>query len=233
MVITNAIAVSGAMLIQSIWEQLDDFFGPILQLIFGPIIEALQDVAFRRTLLSTIIWSVIIVGGLLFVVYEGPVLINMILESTKTTLPRTTVQRSTTRTRPQTDTSRLHKISADKSKKEGEERESRVQASGVRVTAKMKKTREIVHLYVTVHNGSDTQIDMVVADINLPAGIDTAIGSFRMQRYGSISPGQSETRDFLLNVRGGDPNEIGGYVEFLGASYEVSKIPLPAIEVVS
>ncbi|MGY5873742.1 MAG: hypothetical protein RTV72_15955, partial [Candidatus Thorarchaeota archaeon] len=70
--------------------------------------------------------------------------------------------------------------------------------------------------------------DMVVVDLELPTGIDADVGSFRMQRLGSINAGEMKTAKFLLRPMGGNPLDIGGYVEFLGASYEISKIPLPA-----
>jgi hypothetical protein len=217
-------------MLQTIWDQFDEIFGPILHPIFDPILSALQNIAVREMLLSTLIWLFLVIGGLVFVVYEGPVLMKVILGSTPS-LPKTTTPRSSSRVGQQTGTAKLHSESAEKSKREGEKRDSQIQASGVRVTAKLKKIRETLQLKVTVHNGSDSQIDMVVVDLEIPAGIDPAIGSFRMQRLGSIPAGQSETKDFLLNPRGGDITKIGGYVEFLGASYEVSKIPLPAIEV--
>jgi len=217
-------------MLQTIWDQLDEIFGPILHPIFDPILAALQDTALRAMLLSSVIWSCLAIGGLVFIVYEGPVLMKLILGS-KPTLPKTTAPRSATRVRQQTDTSRRHRESAERSKQEGQERDSRIQARGVRVTTKLKKVHETVLLTVTVHNGSDSQIDMVVVDLELPAGIDPAIGSFRMQRLGSIPAGQSESKEFILNPRGGDLTKLGGYVEFLGASYEVSKLPLPAIEV--
>ena len=219
------------MMLQSIWDQLDEIFGPILHPILDPIFAALQDTALRAMLLSAIIWSFLVIGGLVFLVYEGHVLVSVVTGSAHTPLPATASPKSTSRTRQQSDSAKLRKTSAEKSKLEGQARESKVQASGVRVSAKMKKSRESILLTVTVHNGSDSKIDMVVVDIDLPAGIDAAIGSFRMQRLGSILAGQSESKEFLLDLRGGDPSQIGGYVEFLGASYEVSKIPLPAIEV--
>jgi hypothetical protein len=156
-----------------------------------------------------------------------------LITGSKVALPRAGAPKTDTRaTQSQTDTSKLHRISAERSKQELKERESRIQASGVKVSAKTKKTRDTIELKVTVYNGSDSQIDMVVVDIDLPAGIDPAIGSFRMQRLGSIPAGKSETKVFYLNQRGGDISQISGYVEFLGASYEVSKTPLPPIEVV-
>ncbi len=218
-------------MLQSIWDQLDEIFGPILHPIFDPIFAALQDAALRSMLLSAVIWSFLVIGGLVFLVYEGRVFVGFITGSANAPLPATVSSKGTSRTRQQSDSARLRKTSAEKSKQEGQERESKVKASGVRVSAKMKKSQESILLTVTVHNGSDSKIDMVVVDVDLPAGIDAAIGSFRMQRLGSILAGQSQSKEFLLNVRGGDPSQIGGYVEFLGASYEVSKIPLPAIEV--
>lgn len=219
------------MMLQSIWDQLDEIFGPILHPIFDPVFAALQDASLRSMLLSAIIWSFLVIGGLVFLVYEGRVFVGFVTGSKIAPLPPAVSSKSTSKTRTQSESARLRKTSAEKSKQEGQERESKVQASGVRVSAKMKKSREAVLLTVTVHNGSDSKIDMVVVDIDLPAGVDAAIGSFRMQRLGSILAGQSESKEFLLNVRGGDLSQIGGYVEFLGASYEVSKIPLPAIEV--
>jgi hypothetical protein len=219
-------------MLQTIWDQLDEIFGPILHPILDPIFAALQDTTLRANLLSTIIWSCLVIGGLVFVVYEVPIFLRLITGS-KVALPKAKATRTETGTKQsQTDTSKLHRLSAERSKQELKERENRIQASGVKVTAKIKKLRETIELKVTVHNGSDSQIDMVVVDIDLPAGIDSAIGSFRMQRLGSIPAGKSETKVFLLNQRGGDISQIGGYVEFLGASYEVSKTPLPAIEVV-
>ncbi|MFW9960932.1 MAG: hypothetical protein ACFFDV_07935 [Candidatus Thorarchaeota archaeon] len=217
-------------MLQTIWDQLDEIFGPILHPIIDPIFTALQDTALRAMLLSSIIWSCLVIGGLIFIVHEGPILLNLIIGS-KPTLPRTIAPKSTTRIRQQSGTAGLHRAMAERTQKEGKERESHIQASGVRVTTKLKKMREAVSLQVTVHNGSDSKIDMVVVDLDLPTGIDPAIGSFRMQRLGSIPAGQAESKEFLLNLRGGDLSKLGGYVEFLGASYEVSKISLPVVEV--
>ncbi|MHA1849923.1 MAG: hypothetical protein ACTSW8_01530, partial [Candidatus Thorarchaeota archaeon] len=69
-----------------------------------------------------------------------------------------------------------------------------------------------------------------IVDLDLPSGIDAEAGSFRMQRLGTINAGESKSVDFILRPMGGDPAEIGGHVEFIGASYEVSKIPLPVPE---
>jgi hypothetical protein len=219
-------------MLQTIWDQLNEIFGPILHPILDPIFAALQNTTVRANLLSTIIWSCLVIGGLVFVVNEAPMFLQLVTGS-KAALPRAGTPKTETKaSQSQIDTSKLHRISAERSRLELKERENRIQASGVKVTAKTKKLRDTIELKVTVHNGSDSQIDMVVVDIDLPAGIDPAIGSFRMQRLGSIPAGKSETQVFHLNQRGGDISQISGYVEFLGALYEVSKTPLPPIEVV-
>ena len=100
------------------------------------------------------------------------------------------------------------------------------------MTSAIKKHFDKMVLRVTITNGSDSKIDMVVVDLELPQGIETDIGSFRMQRVGSIESGESVTTEFALKSMGGDPTTIRGQVEFLGASYEVSKVPIskPTLE---
>ena len=107
-----------------------------------------------------------------------------------------------------------------------------VEASGVKVQSKITRQQEELLLTVLVNNGSGHQIDMVVVDIDLPADIHSQIGSFRMQRLGTVAPGETEVVEFRLQDKGGNVEEISGHVEFLGASYEVSKITLPPPEIV-
>jgi hypothetical protein len=132
------------------------------------------------------------------------------------------------RTAAEESTASRHKISRDKAQKEREKREKAVRETGVRVAAKIVRERELLRLTVDIKNGSTSHIDMVVVDLDLPTGIDAETGSFRMQRLGTINAGESKSVDFVLRPMGGEPSEIGGHVEFLGASYEVSKIPLPS-----
>jgi len=216
-----------AMLLQNdLWNDISAF----LHLLLDPILIALEDVALRRTLLSTVIWSCIIICGLVFVVYEIPSVINLLMGTQ--TKPTRVATKLTGRTKAQSESTSAsrHQISRDKAQKERERRVKAVRETGVSVAAKLVKDRELFRLTVSVKNGSTSHIDMVVVDLDLPAGIDAEIGSFRMQRLGTINAGEAKSIDFMLRPMGGDPTIIGGYVEFLGASYEVSKIPLPEPE---
>ena len=215
------------MLMQNdLWNDISAF----LHLLLDPIFIALEDLALRRTILSTMIWSCLVICGLVFVVYEFPALIGLIMGTQKKPVKVATEQAGKPRTRVESSSASRHQISRDKVQKEREKREQAVRETGVRVAAKLVRERELIRLTVGIKNGSTTHIDMVVVDLDLPPGIDAEIGSFRMQRLGTINAGESKSVDFLLRPMGGDPAEIGGHVEFLGASYEVSKIPLPSPE---
>jgi len=218
-----------AMLLQqsSLWDLIETF----LHLLLDPIFLALQEESMRRIILSTVIWSFLITCGLIFAVYEFPALIKLVYGSSPTPVRRQlkTVTKSS-KTPTVTASAKRHKISRDKSQKEREKREDAVRKTGVRVVTKIVQERDQLRLFVRIKNGSTSQIDMVVVDLDLPVGSDAAVGSFRMQRLGSIGAGETKTAEFLLNPMGGEPLDIGGYIEFLGASYEVSKIPLPVPE---
>jgi hypothetical protein len=209
-----------AMLLQNdFWSDISNF----LHLLLDPIIGAFEDIALRRTIFSTVIWSCLIICGLVFIVYEFPLVISTIMGTQKRPIqlamkPKTSSE-STSATR--------HLLSQQKAQREREKREKAVRETGVRVSANLVNERELIRLTVGVTNGSSSHIDMVVVDLDLPSGIDAETGSFRMQRLGTINSGESKSVDFILRPMGGNPLEIGGHVEFLGASYEVSKIPLP------
>lgn len=215
------------------WQELEDLLGPILgpiiRGIFEPVYRTFEDSFFRTQLLSAIIWTAMIIGGLVFVIYESPSFINWISGS------QTPVSRRRAAARPAQSAQRRaaerRSASRDKVVVERERRLAVMEASGVKVQSKIERQREGLLLSVFVNNGSDHQIDMVVVDIDLPADINTSTGSFRMQRLGTIAVGQTEIAEFGLQDRGGDVTAIGGYVEFLSASYEISKIPLPAPEI--
>lgn len=215
-----------AMLLQTdLWEDISTF----LHLLLDPILIAFQDEALRRTLLSTVIWSLLVICGLVFAAYEFPSIINLIMGTqakpiraqTKTTSPLRP------RTASESSSASRHQLSLDKAQQERERRELAVRKTGVTVAARLVQKHELLHLSVSIKNGSTSHIDMVVVDLNLPSGIDTETGSFRMQRLGTINAGESKTANFMLRPMGGNPSDIGGDVEFLGASYEVSKIPIP------
>lgn len=216
-----------AMLLQnSLWDDISTF----LHLLLDPIINALQDISLRHTILSTIIWSTLIICGLIFVTYEFPIVISLITGNQPKARRQPTRSSTTSKTRPESSSARLHRESQDMIQKESEKREKAVLQTGVKVAAKIAQERELMRLTVMIRNGSTSHIDMVVVDLNLPFGIDAETGSFRMQRLGTINSGESKSAEFLLRPMGGDPRKIGGHVEFLGASYEVSKIPIPSPE---
>lgn len=214
-----------AMLLQNeLWNDISAFLHQLLD----PIFIAFQDDVLRRTLLSTIIWSCIVICGLVFVVYEFPSVISLLMGTQRKPIKAATRQAGELRTQAESTSASRRQISKEKAQKEREKREKALRETGVRVTSKLVREHELIRLTVGIKNGSTSHIDMVVVDLNLPQGIDPEIGSFRMQRLGTINAGESKSVDFILRPVGGNPAELGGYVEFLGDSYEVSKIPLPA-----
>ncbi|MBE0526467.1 MAG: hypothetical protein IH631_05960 [Candidatus Thorarchaeota archaeon] len=218
-----------AMLLQTdLWEDIYTF----LHLLFDPVLIAFQDEALRRTLLSTVIWSLLVICGLVFAVYEFPSIINFIMgtQAKPVRVQTKTAAALKPRTASETSAASRHQLSLDKSQQERDRRETAVRKTGVTVAAKLVQERELLRLSVSITNGSTSHIDMVVVDLNLPSGIDAETGSFRMQRLGTINAGESKSVDFIFRPTGGNPADIGGDVEFLGASYEVSKIPLPVPE---
>ena len=207
------------------WEELEQLLGPILQPIVHPIFMALDNESFRLTLLTTTISFFLIAAGLMWVLFEGLPLLTSI--SVAEELPEMDARRG----RPQS-TAAYRRQQIARVRETAPKREARPEPSstqtGVRVISELSKEREIVILTVNVENVTDSKIEMVVVDIDLPTGIDSEIGSFRMQRLGTIESGASEAAVFKLKQYGGDPHQIRGFIEFMSASYEVSKIDLPA-----
>jgi hypothetical protein len=213
------------------WETLDDIFGPILRPILEPIWIAFQDPLFRASVLSMIIWTSIVVASLIFLVYEGANLFSLFGAGTPAPIAAQTSRRSAQQTRPLPTVGRRREAE-ERAQEEAKKRVDEVIASGVSVSATVTVKHERLDLSVKVDNQSAHKIDMVVVDIDVPAGIQTTTGSFRMQRLGSIAAGQAATADFKMTLAGGKPQDVSGYVEFLGSSYEMTKIPLPKPEVV-
>lgn len=214
-----------AMMMQG---DLGEDISTFLHLLLDPILVILEDVALRRTILSTVIWSFLIICGLVFVVYEFPSIMRIVTGTVITsTKQKTYTATAAPRTESETSSASRHQISRDKAQLERDRREKAVKETGVSVAARIVRERELLRLTVEINNGSNSHINMVVVDLDLPSGIDAETGSFRMQRLGTINAGETKTVEFILRPTGGEPADIGGYVEFLGASYEVSKIPLP------
>jgi hypothetical protein len=208
------------------WEELEQLLGPILQPIVHPIFMALDNESFRLTLLTTTITFFLIAAGLTWVLFEGiPLLTN--LTEVAEELPDMDARRG----RPHSTAAYQRHQTVPHGRDTEPKREARPEPSitqtGVRVISELSKERETVILTVKVENTTDSKIEMVVVDIDLPAGIDSDIGSFRMQRLGTIDSGSSEAAEFRLRQYGGNLTKIGGFIEFMSASYEVSKIDLP------
>jgi hypothetical protein len=213
------------------WETLDDIFGPILRAILEPIWTAFQDPVFRAGVLSMIIWTSIVVAILILLVYEGSSFFSLFAAGAQTPLAAQTPKRPAQQARAATSAIRRREAE-ERAQEEAKKRVDEVIASGVSVSATVTVRHERLDLLVKVDNRSAHKIDMVVVDIDVPAGIHTTAGSFRMQRLGSIAAGHAGTADFKMTLAGGAPQDISGYVEFLGSSYEMTKIPLPTPEVV-
>ncbi|MHA2025079.1 MAG: hypothetical protein ACW98U_04175 [Candidatus Thorarchaeota archaeon] len=220
-------------------EMLGPVFGPIVRGIFEPVWRVFEDPSFRTTILSTIIWTVLIVGGLVFVIYEAPGFFSLMM-GTQSTSQRTVSTSSSTQTRLAQSAQRqaskhsaAREAATTKLEEDREKRQAEVRAYGVKVSSRINRTGEEFILSVDVNNESSNQIDMVVVDIDLPADINIAIGSFRMQRLGTIAAGQTKVAEFGIQPRGGNMEEISGHVEFLGATYEVSKLAIPPPEVIA
>ncbi len=217
------------------WQELEDMLGPILGPIvrgfFEPLFRTFENPIFRSQFMFTVIWTTMIIAGLVFVIYEAPGFLSLIMGNQSRSLKSQPVSRPS-QTRSQRLSDERQRVTKTKVEQERERQQEVIDKSGVKVQSSIKRVKEELILDVSVHNGSSHQIDMVVVDIDLPADINTSTSSFRMQRLGTISPGGTEIAQFHLQDRGGDIAKIGGHVEFLSASYEVSKVTLPQPEIV-
>ncbi|MHA2153118.1 MAG: hypothetical protein ACXAAQ_14155, partial [Candidatus Thorarchaeota archaeon] len=220
-------------------EMLGPVFGPIIRGIFEPVWRTLEDPQFRTTILSTIIWTVLIVGGLVFVVYEAPGFFSLMMGTQSTTQRKVRTSSSThtriaqSAQRQAAEQSAQRQAAATRLQEDREKRQAEVEAYGVKVSSSILRVGDEFVLSVNVNNESTHQIDMVVVDIDLPADVNMSIGSFRMQRLGTIAAGHTKVAEFGIQSRGGEVEEITGYVEFLGATYEVSKITIPPPEIIT
>lgn len=202
------------------WNPIIDFLNALL----NPLFDLWENYSLRATILSTIIWSFLVTCGLVFILLESPSIISLFSgkQEMHTQQRRTSkVRHLRTEAKPE-----IQKATRKTENQEGQNGQSSSNKTGVHVSSIIKKHHDKIAFRVTITNGSDSKIDMVVVDLELPKGIETDIGSFRMQRVGSIESGESATTEFALKSMGGDPTKIQGQVEFLGASYEVSKVPI-------
>jgi hypothetical protein len=132
---------------------------------------------------------------------------------------------------PQRKTQRISRTQRAKPKKISPAPPPVAVGEGVDVRSLIEKDRDTVNLNVDIENNSDHKIEMVVVDINLPIGIDTMTGSFRMQRIGTIESGDSRRCTFRLNHTSGSLSDITGHVEFMSSSYEITEVVIPSPEI--
>lgn len=204
-------------------HQLWDTWGPSL----GPLYDALNSEYIQSLLLTTVVTTVVFASVTVFVLYEGQGIVRALvgepsaltgLSSSKES-PPPRAQLSGRPSSAQTQIKRESPTTAE------------LESAGVAVHSTFVKDSEGYLLSVEVHNRMDQRIDMVVVDTDLPAGVDSRVGSFRMQRLGTIKPGESKTARFGLVSTTGTLSGIRGYVEFMSASYEISRIEIPVPEI--
>jgi len=72
--IINMLPKATMLMQNSLWDDIETF----LHLLLDPIFIAIQDEGLRTIILSTIIWSFLVICGLVFVVYEFPSIIQLV-----------------------------------------------------------------------------------------------------------------------------------------------------------
>ncbi len=215
------------------WDELEELLGPILQPIVSPIFDVLRDESFRSLMLQTVVIFVAILAGMMYLVYEFPIVFNWMTGGKAITsavdVPKSTFTPSKRRLKV------LSRQKQKPAKAEPKPKPRVTQSHGVSVTSVVTKEHDHIVLAVKVANLSDFNIEMVVVDIDLPYGIDMATGSFRMTRLGKISSGDTEIAQFRLKLYDGDISKIEGHVEFMSGNLEISqmKIPPPQYEPVT
>lgn len=210
------------------WDELEEILGPILQPIVSPVFDVLRDEAFRSLMLQTVVISVAILAGMMYLVYEFPIVFNWITGGKAITSAVDVPKSTYTPPKRRLKTSLRKKQKPVKTEPKPEPRVT--QSHGVDVSAVVTKKHEKLVLTVVVSNTSAYNIEMVVIDIDLPEGIDMASGSFRMARLGKITSGDTESAQFLLKQYDGKFSDIQGHVEFMSGNLEISQMKLPSPE---
>lgn len=214
------------------WEELKQLLGPIFGPIFEPIIvpvlDALSVEQYRLFVLDTIVWTFVIISGLVFLAYEIPIILSMFSspksQETRRRTSTTTVQATSARREVRSRTSRRIPRSQI-----APVQKVRREIENIDIKAKMRLQGDIYTLDIQIINGADFPMKMTFVELYLPEGIDTAIGTLRMQRLGEIEIGDSKSCTFQLISRGGDIEDLVGYVEFMSDAYEAGRIPIPRL----
>ncbi len=204
------------------WNEIYDLIRPIVGPFLDPILEQLQNAAFRLFVLNSIILISVILSGAVYIMYEIPGLLRWM---TSDSLLSPTSQRSTH------IASQSHRLTRKTVPSQHAQVRPSAVGSGesitnsVRVVSLVSLRREGYLLTVTIENISPERLDMVMVSVNPPSGIAIEVGSFRMQRLGTIMPREKKSALVNLKYLGGNLSEIGGYVEFLGRDF--GRMPLP------
>lgn len=220
--------LSNSTLVPLFWDELEDLLGPIFEPIVGPLFDFLRVDANRLMLLSMIVSLCIVFVVITYVAYELPVIFRW-MAAGSASLDGKPPPARTKRTAAAPPT--RYSTKATSAKREGIEKLSSAESIGdIHVSSVIEKNRDETALVVSVTNQSEHQIEMVVVDLKLPPGIDVMTGSFRMQRIGTIQPGDSSAARFRLRHNFGSLAELGGQVEFMSSSYEITKVNIPSPE---
>ncbi len=221
--------ISNVKLIPLFWDELEQFLGPFFQPIVGPLFDYLRVDANRLFLLSTVMTLCFFAVVIAYTAYELPVIFRWLAAGSES-LNAAQSRPTTKRAAPMTST--RYSTKAKSAQQEEKKKISSAEAIGdVHVTSVVEKKHEEVLLTVNVENKSEHQIEMVVVDLTLPPGIDIMTGSFRMQRIGTVQPGNSSAAHFRLRHNYGSLSELSGQVEFMSSSYEITKVDIPSPQI--
>jgi hypothetical protein len=227
LIVVEIVGVDTLHLVPLFLEDLWQFFEPILGPFLNPLIDALGNVSFRATILSTIVTFFISVTILVFFVYEAPSFFGWIFQLPVDEIEETRASRQAYESKA-SSARRLERTKKKQEKAPPKKRPSIIEDGGVRVSSNIERKEGYMVLSILIENLVSVKIDMVAIDLELPERVETAIGDFRMQRLGTIEGHSSKTGEFRLINHGGDLSELSGYVEFLSATAEISKVELPA-----
>ncbi|MBD3408255.1 MAG: hypothetical protein GF411_19185 [Candidatus Lokiarchaeota archaeon] len=210
------------------WEELKQLlgpiFGPIFEPIIVPILDALSNDSYRLLFVDTLVWTLVIISILTFLAYEWPIISGIFAPSKpRRKPPPSTTTVTATSAQREYRSRKSRRIPRDKVELQPVRREM----EGVSIKAKMDRQGDYYTLKIQIHNGADFPMKMSLVELVVPVGIDTAVGTLRMQRLGEIDIGDSRSCEFKLITRGGDIEELEGYVEFMSDSYESARIPIP------
>ncbi|NWF96220.1 MAG: hypothetical protein HXY34_08755 [Candidatus Thorarchaeota archaeon] len=195
----------------------------------SPIVDFIESTPLVWSLMEVGIVVSIVMGGLAFMLYEGRAALR-VLSGSLASLAASAQQPTALQTpsvRPTTSPSARFPRETVKREVVPQRQHHEVTHAGVKVIATMQAHGDTHTLKTMVTNQNDYRIEMVVVTIDPPDGVEPAIGSFRMQRLGTINPGSTQVAQFSMRSLGGNVMDVSGQIEFISANYEITKIDLP------